>query len=383
MSPGTQSDVAVVGAGVMGATTALFLARGGMRCTLLDRSGVCREASGTNAGTLTMHMTRASLIGYALEGWKMWTTARQWLGADPGVTATPGLSLAFTETERAMLERRTQARREQGAPIELVGPERAHEVEPGLGPGVRAAALCPLDGHVTANLTGEAYRRALVAAGVRLLEGTAVDGIEPDGRGYLLRAGASRLRAARVVLAGGVWLEEMLGWLGLVVPIKTLVNQLAVTERAPRVMRTVVGIASGLLSLKQFANGTVLIGGGWQGLGDRDRGTTEIIPENLIGNVRLAHHVVPALEQTRVVRAWLGFEAETADAMPIVGALPHHEGAYAIGSVHSGYTSGPYIGRLLAEHILGREPERALFDPGRLIRNDSQGAPAPVHAEIP
>jgi len=351
----------------MGAATALFLARGGMRCALVDRAGVCREASGNNAGTLTMHMTRAALIGYALEGWRMWTTAPQWLGADPGARATPGLSLAYTEAEQAMLESRAQARREQGAPIELVSPERAREVEPGLGPGVRAAALCPVDGHVTANLTGQAFRHALVAAGVELHEGTSVVGIEPGGQGYVLRTGEDVLRARRVVLAGGVWLEQMLAWLGLHVPIKTLVNQLAVTERVPGVMRTVVGIANGLLSLKQFDNGTVLIGGGWQGIGDRDRRTTEIIPQNLIGNVRLARHVVPALGATRVVRAWLGFEAETADALPIVGALPGHEGAYVIGSVHSGYTSGPYFGRLLAEHILGREPERALFDPGRLI----------------
>jgi glycine/D-amino acid oxidase-like deaminating enzyme len=367
VSAGGRADVAVVGAGVMGASTALFLARGGMRCVLLDRAGVCQEASGNNAGTLTMHMTRAALIGYALNGWQMWTTAPQWLGGDPGVSATPGLSLAFTEAEQALLESRARARREQGAPIELISAARAREVEPGLGPGVRAAALCAIDGHVTANLTGHVYRRALVAAAVELREHTAVESIERDGSGYVLRAGEHPVRAARVVLAGGVWLEEMLTWLGLTVPIKTLVNQLAVTERLRPVMRTVTGIANGLLSLKQFANGTVLIGGGWQGIGDRDRHTTEIIPENLIGNLRLARHVVPALAATRVVRTWLGFEAETADAMPIVGALPGRDGAYVIGSVHSGYTSGPYIARLLADRILGREPERALFDPGRLI----------------
>ncbi len=52
-------DVAIIGAGIMGASVALFLARGGMRCVLIDRRGVCGEASGTNAGTLTMQMTRA------------------------------------------------------------------------------------------------------------------------------------------------------------------------------------------------------------------------------------------------------------------------------------------------------------------------------------
>ena len=90
-------DAAVVGGGVHGCTLALFLARGGMRVALLERGSLCREASGTNAGTLTMHMTRAALIPYALRGHEMWATARDWLGHDVGVVVCPGLSLAFTD----------------------------------------------------------------------------------------------------------------------------------------------------------------------------------------------------------------------------------------------------------------------------------------------
>jgi sarcosine oxidase, subunit beta len=73
------------------------------------------------------------------------------------------------------------------------------------------------------------------------------------------------------------------------------------------------------------------------------------------------------LAQARVARIWLGLEAETADAMPLLGAVPGVPGAYVIGSVHSGYTSGPYMGRLLADLMLGREPELPLFDPSRLL----------------
>ena len=99
-----EYDTAVGGAGLMGASTALFLARSGMRCVLLDRRGVCSEASGVNAGTLTMQMTRADLIPYAIKGWEMWTNSQEWLGINPGVVAAPGLSLAFTEEEVATLE---------------------------------------------------------------------------------------------------------------------------------------------------------------------------------------------------------------------------------------------------------------------------------------
>lgn len=360
-------DAAVVGAGIMGATTALFLARGGMRCALIDAGGVCREASGVNAGTLTLHMTRAALIPYAMRGWEMWKNAPNWLGSDPGVTMTDGLSLAFTAQEAALLEEGVEARRAQGAPIEIVTASRAREIEPGLTDKVRLVAHCPMDGHVTANLTGMAYRRALTEAGVRLYENAPVTGIEADNGGFRLTMAGVAPRARRLVLASGVWLEEMLAWFGSRIRIKALVNQLIVTERLRPVMRSVLGIASGFLSLKQFANGTVLIGGGWQGKGDRVRRVTEIVPDNLIGNLRLARYAVPALAETRIVRSWLGFEAETDDALPIVGPLSGIPEAYVIGCVHSGYTSGPYFGRLLAQTILGHEPEMPLFDAGRLL----------------
>lgn len=373
---GEDVDVAVIGAGAMGATAALWLARGGMKTALIDRGEICREASGVNAGTLTLHMTRAALIPYAMKGRALWLDSARWLGRDVGARSAPGFSLAFTAAEEEMLVKRAEARAAMGAPIRLMTPAEACALDPGINPAIRAAAFCALDGHVTAYLTGRAYRHALGEAGVSLSEGHAVTAIEPVGGGYLIRrADAPAVRARRLVLAGGVWLETMLAWLGFRVPVKCLVNQLVVTERMRPVMRSVVGIANGLLSLKQFENGTVLIGGGWQGIGDPVRGGVEAIPDNLIGNIRLARHAIPALGETRVVRIWLGLESETADAMPMIGPLPGLEDAYVIGCVHSGYTSAPCMGRLLAERILGHEPEMALFDPARLMQ------PAPAKLE--
>ncbi len=371
VTPSEVFDAVVVGAGAMGATTALHLARGGLRTALVDRGEICREASGVNAGTLTLHMTRAALIPYAMKGRELWIDAPRWLGSDVGARAAPGLSLAFTPAERDMLEQRAEARAAMGAPIRLVTPREARAIEPGLNADVLAAAYCELDGHVTAYLTGRAYRAALVEAGATLLERTPVLGIDRgDGRFTVSLGTGGRVVARRLVLAGGVWLQTMLGWLGLAVPIKCLVNQLIVTERMRPVMRSVVGIANGLLSLKQFENGSVLIGGGWQGIGDPVRGGVEAVPDNLVGNIRLARHAVPALGETRVLRIWLGLESETADALPMVGALPGIPEAYAIGCVHSGYTSAPYMGRLLADRILGRDPEMPLFDPARLLGTD-------------
>jgi glycine/D-amino acid oxidase-like deaminating enzyme len=360
-------DLAVIGGGVHGGTVALFAARGGMDVALFDRGPLCREASGVNAGTLTMQMTRVALIPYALKAHAMWASARDWLGHDVGVVVCDGLSLAFTEREAEILTYRAGKRREAGAPIEIIPGARAKEIEPGLSDGVKIAGFCRVDGFANAYLTGLAYRAALIEAGVALHESTPVQGLAREDKGFALITSTGTVRAKRVVLAGGVWIEPMLAWLGVRLPIRTLINQLAVTERIAPVMRTVVGIASGLLSLKQYPHGTVVIGGGWQGIGDRERGGVELVPERLVGNVRLACHAIPALRNARMARAWAGLEAETADALPAVGPVPGVEGAFVCGSVHSGYTSGPYIARLLAERLLGREPEMPLFPIDRLL----------------
>jgi len=372
-------DLAVVGGGVHGATAALFCARGGMDVTLLDRGPLCREASGVNAGTLTMQMTRVALIPYALRAHAMWASASEWLGHDVGVVVCDGLSLAFTEQEAEILTFRAGKRREAGAPIRIIDGKAALVVEPGLSGKVLVAGHCAVDGYANAYLTGLAYRNALIEAGVTLHENRPVSGVDPGDTGFTLATPAGPVRAKRLLLAGGVWIEPMLAWLGITLPIKTLINQLAVTERIAPVMRTVVGIASGLLSLKQYPHGTVVIGGGWQGLGDRERGGVELLPDRLVGNIRLACHAIPALAGARLARAWAGLEAETRDALPAAGPVPGIPDAYVCGSVHSGYTSGPYIARLLAERILGREPDMPLFPIDRLL----QPEPAPVGETAP
>lgn len=365
-------DAIVIGGGVMGCTTALFLARGGMRVALVERDALCRAASGVNAGTLTLHMTRAALVPYAMRAWHMWMNAESWLGSGVAATAAPGLSLAFTPAEQELLRARAAARREYGAEIGLLDPAAALAVEPGLNPRVLEAAHCDMDGFASAYLTGRVCRAALHAANVEIVEYATVNRVERERAAYRVHGARRdgtplRLGGTRLVLAGGVWLEPLLGMLDVSVPVKTLVNQLIVTERMPRVMRTVLSIANGLLSMKQFANGTVLIGGGWQGVGDRVNGPVETIPQNLQGNLRLAQHVIPALATARVARIWLGLESETADAMPMLGPIPGHDDAWVIGCVHSGYTSGPFMGKLLAQTMLGGEPELPLFDPARLV----------------
>jgi glycine/D-amino acid oxidase-like deaminating enzyme len=348
----------------MGASCALTLARGGMRVALVERKALGTGASGVNAGTLSLQIKRAALVPYALKGLERWRATGPLLGFDVHYRRTGGLTCAFTDAEAETLVARMTERKAAGVPLEIVSAERARALEPGLCDRVRLASFCPEDGYAHSTLTGRAYRTALVAAGVTVIEGEPVTAIARDA-GFAVTTPRRTVRGRRLVLAAGAWLRPLARLLGVDLPISVRINTVSVTAPMAPAIRNIVGHAFGLLTLKQSDNGTMLIGGGWQGKGDAEQGWSAVDPETLIANLRLAQFAVPALARARVVRSWLGFEAHVPDMMPLAGPLPGVADAFVIGCVRGGYTIGPYMGELLGQLVLGQEPEMPLFNPGR------------------
>ena len=175
------------------------------------------------------------------------------------------------------------------------------------------------------------------------------------------------VRSKKLIIAAGVWTSQLLKMLNVTIELKCLPQQLIITERNTKILSSIITVANGKLSLKQFENGTTLIGGGWPGKGNIDENYSSTTPENLIGNLRLACYAIPELKKSRAARVWLGLEAETADAMPIIGEVPNIKNLYVIASVHSGYTSGPYMGYLLSKFINEEDINLDLFNIKRLI----------------
>ena len=298
---------------------------------------------------------------YALRGHQEW----EMMGAAVGFKKTGGYTLAFTESEAALLHERQKLKAEAGAPIEFVSDNHMRAAEPNLTHKILSASYCAEDGYANSSLTGQFYRGRLRDQNIPYREHSPVtDVIQESGSFVLITPGGS-VAANRILLASGAWLKPVAAMLGVDLPVNARINTVSVTERMPPLTPTVIGHATGLLTMKQKANGSILIGGGWQGRGTPQEGRGQVMAASLQPNLALAQFVLPALATARVLRSWTGFEANVPDFYPLAGALPGIENAFVLGCVRGGYTIGPYISKLMGDFILGRAPELPLFDPGR------------------
>lgn len=361
-------DIAIVGGGIMGCAAALRLDEEGLRPIVLDQADLGQGASGVNAGTLSLQIKRVKLMPYALRGHHAWEA----MGDAVGFRKTGGYTLAFTQPEADLLHERQTLKAEAGAPIRFVSNNTLRAAEPHLTHKVLAASYCPEDGYANASLTGQYYRGRLRDRSIAYRERCPVTVVELARDGFQLATPKGTILARRILLAAGGWLTSVAAMLGVDLPVRARINTVSVTERMPPLTSSVIGHATGLLTLKQKANGTVLIGGGWQGRGTPQEGRGVVSAASLKPNLALAQYAVPALASARILRSWTGFEANVPDFYPLAGALPGIPNAFVLGCVRGGYTIGPYIGKLMGDFILGKQTELPLFDPARSFHEDMQ-----------
>lgn len=362
-------DVAVVGAGIQGLATALFLARAGREVVVLERGDPWREASGVNAGSLAIQNKRLPLVPFAREALRQWASVQHDLG-DVGFTPAGGLRVAESDDDVARLRASAAEQGALGLPLEWLDGASLRHRAPWLGPGVAAATFCSEDGFASPLLAGQVLGAAATKAGASLAPRTTVLGA--TGRGADLRVETSRgaLACRTLVVAAGVWSGEVVRSLGVVLPVGLDTNMLTITEPAGLVMDRIVTHVRGVLTLKQYPNGTCMIGGGWQGQGDVATSRKDLDYESLLHNLRVAAAVVPGLASLHLVRSWAGLEGVTPDSLPLLGRLPGHDNVFVTACARGGFTLGPVLGRLLGELIVHGETSMpiAAFDPARFAR---------------
>lgn len=360
----------VIGGGIAGVSTALYLARAGREVLLIDRGDPWGESSGANAGTVVLFIIPPAVLPLTFRTLALWPSLGTAAGSGALFRRQGGLTLAMTAAEDRALRDWIAVQKRHGVEAELLEGAALRGCAPWLGPTVTSAVFCAEDGYVSPLEAGPALIGLARGGGVQMRAGTPATGIAPAGAGWRVETPAGSVRCRDIAITAGAWSSQVSALCGVGLRVFVDVNMLAATEPSPPFLDRVVTHIGGSLSLKQFDNGTSLIGGGWQGKGSLRDATRSVHGGNLLQNLGFAARAVPALRDLRLARAWAGYEGVAADSLPLFGALPGRPGIFISACARGGFLLGPALGYHLAELMVeGRcsVPIEA-YDPARALR---------------
>jgi glycine/D-amino acid oxidase-like deaminating enzyme len=379
----SETDVLVVGGGIIGTALAYYLAREGVSTVLVERRELNGEASGTNAGSFHLQIAIHQLTGFEVEtvaerllpeirlyveAAKLWHELERELQGPLEMHVTGGLMVAETAEQLQLLHDKQRIEQQAGLETHVLAGEELRAFAPYLAEDLTGATFCPLEGHANPLYAAPLY--ALRAAGAGAAIRTHADLIAVDaGSDGAFTAQTSRgpIRARRIVNAAGAWAGEVAELCGLSLPLRREGLHVNVTEPRERYLEPLVQHIGRRLTLKQSLNNTFIIGGGWPARPQPAPARYATVWESAAGNAAVAVRVVPRLADVRVVRTWSGVMAFTDDLSPIVGESRTLPGYFSCVAT-TGFTLGPLMARLLAEQMTSagsNSPLPAEFSPDR------------------
>ncbi|KQZ00330.1 amino acid dehydrogenase [Pseudolabrys sp. Root1462] len=399
-----RTDVIVLGAGIVGTSIALQLAKRNMAVALIDRASPGEQTSYGNSGViegstvmppafpsnfgalLRVALKQGSDANYHL-GFLPWVAP--WLmrfraASQPAVmeeTARinrPLFARSIAEHEALMLEsgatqylrrngwiklyrsdaafaglrRELDLARELGVPVETMDADGARKLEPSLKPVFRHATYSPAAVSLSDPLAvTKAYAARFATLGGVVLKGDA-SSLHRSGNGWRAETAEGPIDAPEVVVALGPWAPDLLAQFGIRLPMgfKRGYHRRFKTEESAPLTRPVVDVFNGYLITPMRQGIRVTTG---VEFAPRDAAATPVQFDRLMPKLDALYRIGPRAED----RTWLGSRPCFPDSRPVIGRAPGQKGMWlAIGHAHWGLTLGPITGRLLGEMMSGETP---------------------------
>jgi glycine/D-amino acid oxidase-like deaminating enzyme len=369
----SETDIAIVGGGVVGATIGWGLARSGHDVTLLDEGDIALRASRGNFALIWVQGKGDGLAPYAA-----WTrnSATSWarfasaLEGDTGIGihhAQPGgFSLCLSEAELrdqadAMARLHNQLT-PSDYPYEILGHAATRALLPDIGREVAGSIFCPLDGHVNSLKLFHALHAGFQIHGGRYRPDRRVTRIVPEGDGVRIMGDWGEMRARTIVLAAGLDNARLAPMIGVSCPVTSNRGHVLVTEK------TMPFLHHPVVNIRQTDEGGVMIGDSHEA-GALD---TRTRPHLVADIAARAIKLFPRLGDLNIVRSWAALRVMSPDGFPIYEQSSTVPGAFVV-SCHSGITLAANHALVLAPAIAaGRLDER--FAPFGTARFDVPAA---------
>lgn len=397
-----RADVVVVGAGIVGSSTAYYLARRGLRVAVVERGGVHGEQSRKNWGFVRQQGRDPHELPLVMEANRIWRGLEAELGADVEWTQGGNLALAVNQERLALLEAWAPSARAAGLDSRVVTPAELKRIVPGLAGTWVGGLYTPSDGHADPEKATDAVARAASSHGAEFHLDCAVEGVETENgavSGVITERG--EIRAPWVVCAAGAWSWRLARSVGLALPQRWVRGTVARTTIAPAV--TPCAVWGPGVAFRQRKDGSFNIAAG--GALDHDvtldslrqvrfflpsfwknkslfrfhvgRPLARSVASFLPGSAASRHplvwdravepvanpakvakslaeleRVLPRLGRLGVQKSWAGYIDATPDLIPVIGPAPSPRGlVFATGFSGHGFAMGPIAGRLVSELI--------------------------------
>lgn len=358
-------DVAIVGGGLVGSSSALALARAGMRVLLIERRYCGAQASGVNYGGVRCQGRSAEQLPLAMRARRIWDELAERIGSDGEFVVSGHLRLARSESDLEGLEAYAQVAAQHGLELQLMSGPAFRRRYPWLGAAAVGGSLCASDGHANPRLVSPAFARAALQAGALVRELTEVTRVDYDGKHFSLRAGEDTFESDWLINAAGAWGLMLAERFGDAVPIEPIYPNMWVTEPLPHFLDHNLGVFGGGIYARQVERGNCVIGGG-RGHGDGEFAQPSSDTTRAV--MRDACALLPALREALLIRSWSGVEGCTPDHNPIIGASHNVPRLlHAFGFSGGGFLLAPGVGEVLADLIIHGATETPLdaFDVNR------------------
>jgi sarcosine oxidase subunit beta len=347
------TDVIVIGGGIHGCSTALHLAMRGIGAVVLEKDYPGRHSSGVNAGGVRQLARDIAEVPISVFSMGLWERIADLVDDNCGFVSHGQVLVAESESELEGLRARVDDLRLHGfTHEELIDRIELRKLVPAVSDQCPGGVVSRRDGAADPFRTTQAFRRKAVSLGAGVHEGVVVTGLRRIGAVWRVETSAGAFEAPTIVNAAGAWADRIAAAAGDPVPLEVIAPMLMITAPVPHFIDPVVILRSRKLSFKQFANGTVMIGGGYRARLDRDENRTEIDWRQLADSARTVWELFPVMRGATVVRAWAGIEARMPDDIPVIGPSASSEGIYhQFGFSAHGFQLGPGVGALMAELV--------------------------------
>jgi sarcosine oxidase subunit beta len=372
-------DIAVVGGGIVGASTAWALGqRKAGSVALFERSVIAAGASGRTGALLRRHYSNEPEARLAMLGQSIYRDWPDHVGGECGfvpegvvvtVDSSPGheRNLEFLRANVAMQNR-------LGISSQVVTGDELQAMQPFLATGdIPLASWEPDSGYVNSIAATRSMAEAAARSGVEIHEQAGdTKLVVESGRVVGLETAEGVVAADVVVLATGPWCVKQLGPVGIDLPITALRVQIAIIQRPLELSRDhfiFIDTAAGVFT-RPWGPGTSLVGVGG---GDQH---DEVDPDDYTpGNdasyptaaLSAISRRIPAMGRGVYLHGHAGLYDMTPDTHPVIGRT-QIEGLYvAAGFSGAGFKKAPAVGLCLAAEITGDQSPVDLtpFDPHR------------------